>query len=300
MLLSATRSACLLLAATLGAENPASGPALKGTPEPVVKKARHYVVQVRLVEIDEQGRETLLGEPKLQTAGGNAGLSIDHPDGRRFEFTVRLTDRLGTNGSDDLIPAKPSTVNLVETRSIENIQKKLDQKIELNFQQQPRREILKEIAKRAGFNIAIDPESVREVAEQMESLVDLKVKNETVSTTLDRLIEPLNLGFAVKHDVVLIAAQDKLLPAPEEFTVKTYDVADLVNVGNGMPDFAPLIERIKKTVLPTSWERKEATATIRPFNSTLSIVVRQTVPGHAAIERLLEKARRELPMTIPE
>lgn len=302
MLLSATRSACLLLAAALGADDPSSGPALKTNPEPVVKKSRHYVVQVRLVEIDEQGRETVLGEPRLQTAGGNAGLSIDHPDGRRFEFTVRLTDRLGTNGSDDLIPARPPTTgNLVENpRSVESIQKKLDQKIDLNVKQQPRRAILKSIAEQAGFNIAIDPDSVREVMGEMEARVDMTVKNESVSTVLEQLIEPLNLGFAIRRDVVLIAVPEKLLPTPEEFTVKTYDVADLVKTGADAPDFSPLIAQIKKGVLPASWERKEATATIRPFNSTLSIVVRQTAPGHAAIDRLLEKIRREMPMTVPE
>lgn len=292
MLLSATRSICLLLATAVGADDESS-PVLKTAPDPLpARKARHYVVQVKLIEVDDQGRETVLGEPKLQTAGGNAGISVDHPDGRRFDFTIRLSDRLG---GDELIPAKTQA-----TSQIDSILKKLDQKIDLNMQQQPRREILRELAKRAGVSVAFDPESIRSIVADMESPIDLKIKDESISSALDRLIEPMNLGYAVKHDVILIAAQEKLLPSPDEFTVKTYNVADLVRKGadRETPDFDPLIERIKSNVLTSSWERKEATATIRPFNSTQSIVVRQTATGHAAIERLLEKIRNEKPMKI--
>ncbi len=302
MLLSATQWACLLLATAIGAEEPAVAPRLKTTPDPIpaVKKARHFVVQVKLVEVDEQGRETVLGEPKLQTTGGNAGISIDHPDGRRFEFTIRLTDRLGSNASgEDLIPAKTAM-----SSQLEGILKKLAQKIDLNVVQQPRREVLREISRRAGVSIAIDPESVRAIVAEMELPVDLKVKDEPISTVLDRLIEPLKLGYMIKHDVVLIASAEKLLPAPEDFIFKTYDVADLVKKANDSErestDFAPLIERIKTTVMPASWERKEATATIVPFKATLSIGVRQTAPGHAAIDRFLEKIRLELPMKISD
>ena len=299
MSLSVMQCASLLLAAVLGAEEPASPP-LKSVPDPIpVKKARHYVVRVKLVEIDEQGRETVLGEPKLQTTGGTAGIALDHPDGRRFEFSVKLTDRLAPPGSgDELIPVRTTA-----STQVEGVLKKLDLKFDFNIEQQPRREVLREISKRSGISIAIDPESVRGLVTEMEAPVDLKVTNEPISAVLDRLIEPLNLGYVVKHDVVLIAAMEKLLPAPGDFVVKTYNVADLVQADateGGTPDFGPLIERIKATVMPSSWERKEAAATIRAFDSTLSIVVRQTAPGHAAIERLLEKVRRDVPMKIPE
>jgi hypothetical protein len=209
---------------------------------------------------------------------------------------MKLTDRLGTD--EDLIPAKGPAVGSVD------MLKKLDQKLELNVSQQSRKEILREISRRAGVTIAVDPESARSVVAEMESPIDLKVTNEPVSAIIDRVIEPLKLEYTVKHEAILIASAEKLIPAPDEFLVKTYTVADLVtprvDSGSNDPNFTPLIERIKSTVFPSSWERKESAATIRPFNSTLSIVVRQTPLGHAAIERLLEKMRRDLPQTISE
>lgn len=293
MLVSAARSACLLLAAVIGAEDPVANPPLKSAPDPVPasRKTRHYIVQVKLIEVDDQGRESILGEPKLQTAGGNAGISVDHADGRRFEFTVKLTDRPGAN--DDLIPAKSPSAGAAADLTA----KKLEQKIELNVQQQTRRDVLRELTKKAGLSVAIDPESVRAVATQLESPIDLKVRDEALSAVLDRILEPLNLGYAVKHDIILIAHQDKLLPTADEFVVKTYNVADLVKKAGktegDLPNFVPLIDRIKSSVMTSSWERTESPATIRPFNSTLSIVVRQTTSGHMAIERLLEKIRAE-------
>ena len=299
MLVSAARSACLLMAAVLGAEDAATSPPLKSAPDPVpgVRRTRHYVVQVKLIEVDDQGRESVIGEPKLQTAGGNAGISVDHPDGRRFEFTIRLTDRLGANGNDDLIPAKSLAASQADT-----ISKQLEQKVDLNIQQQSRREVLREVSRKAGISLAIDPDSIRTIATQMESPIDLKVTDETLSAVLDRVLEPLNLGYSIKHDVILIADQSKLVPTADEFVVKTYNVADLVKKGDPpdgeLPNFVPLIDRIKSGVMTSSWERVESPATIRPFNSTLSIVVRQTPPGHVAIERLLEKIRAEKPMTV--
>jgi hypothetical protein len=298
MLLSVVHGACLILATALGADEPiAIPPRLKSTPDamPAVKKARHYLVQVKLIEVDEQGRETVLGEPKLQTTGGNAGLSIDHADGRRFEFTMKLTDRLGS--SDELIPAKSVG------SPTDGVIKTLDQKIDLSLSQQPRKDVLREISKRAGVSFAIDPESSREVLAGMEVPIDIKVKDEAIASILDQVIEPLKLEYTVRHDVVLIAAAEKLVPLPEDFIIKTYHVADLVKNADDddeTPDLVPLIERIKATVMPASWDRKQAAASIRSFNSTSSVVVRQTATGHAAIERFLDKIRRDPPMRITE
>ncbi len=297
MLLSAMHGACLLLAAALGADEPvAAPPRLKTTADamPAVRKARHYLVQVKLIEVDEQGRETVLGEPKLQTTGGNAGLSIDHADGRRFEFTMKLTDRLGS--SDELIPAKSVG------SATDGVIKKLDQKIDLSLMHQPRKDVLREISKRAGVSFAIDPDSSREILAGMEVPIDIKVKDEAIASILDQVIEPLKLEYTVRQEVVLIAAAEKLVPLPEDFIIKTYHVADLVKNANDdeTPDLVPLIERIKSTVMPASWDRKQAAASIRSFNSTSSVVVRQTATGHAAIERFLDKIRRDPPMKIFE
>lgn len=282
----------ILMICGVGDDLPPPPPPLKPLPDPLptVRKLRHYVVQVKLIEVDEHGHETVIGEPRIQTTGGNAGISVDHQNGRRFEFTMRLTDKLSS--SDDLIPARNLTA-----KAEESLLKKLEQKLDLNAQLQPTREILTNITRRTGINIAIDPETARGMAAELELVTSLVVKDEVVSDVLDRLLQPLKLGYMVKQDAILIATPDKLQSAPDELIVKTYNVADLIKIGGGSvdetPDFRPLIDRIKSTIQPTSWDRKESGATIRPFNSTVSIVIRQTATAHSSIERLLDRLRRE-------
>ena len=292
--MSALWCGCSLLIALAGADTPAvDGPPLKA-----IAKTKHYLVQIKLIEVDEQGRETVLGAPQLKTTGGNAGLSIDHPDGRRFDFTINLHEgKVGSGSPRELAP-----VTKFGDSEEESVEKRLDQKISMKAVQQSRKDVLREVAQQAGVNIAIDPDSAKSVKGLLDALIDFKVEDEPVTEVLDRIVQPLKLGYAVKHEVVLIAIAEKLLPDPDEYSVKTYEVADLVGpvvgLGDGKPDFAPVIQRIKTTVQSETWDRKGGSAMIRPFNSTSSLVVRQTTAGHAAIERLLEKMRRERPKVI--
>jgi len=293
---------CSLFAFLLGADRPSvDGPPLKvASPATKVSKQKHYVVQIKLIEIDEEGNETVLGTPQVKTTGGNAGISIDHNDGRHFDFTINLRTGKNADGSGrELAPAAiPGELNDASVES------RLDQKISLKAEQQTRREVLREVAQQAGINIAIDPESAKSVRAQLETPIDFQVEGESVNEVLDRIVQPLKLGYAVKHEVVLIAVAEKLLPDPEEYSVKTYEVADLVapkaGTGEVKPEFGALMQQIKSTVQPETWDRKGGAATIRPFNSTSSLVVRQTAPGHLAIERLLDKLRRERPKVIGE
>ena len=294
--MSALWCGCSLLIALAGADTPA----LDGPPLKTAAKAKHYLVQIKLIEVDEQGRETVLGTPQLKTTGGNAGLSIDHTDGRRFDFTINLHEGKTGNGS----PRELAPVTKLGDSEEESVEKRLDQKISMKVVQQSRKDVLREVAQQAGVNIAIDPDSAKSVKGLLDALIDFKVEDEPVTEVLDRIVQPLKLGYAVKHEVVLIAVAEKLLPDPDEYSVKTYEVADLVGpvvgLDDGKPDFAPVIQRIKTTVQSETWDRKGGSATIRLFNSTSSLVVRQTPAGHTAIERLLEKMRRERPKVIGE
>ncbi len=293
---------CSLFVAAWGAESPAvESPPLKvASPATATSKQKHYVVQIKLIEVDEQGRETVLGSPQVKTTGGNAGLSIDHADGRHFDFTINLRDGRGPIG----VPRDLTPVAGTGETGDESVERRLVRKITLQSAQQTRRDVLREVAQQAGINIAIDPESAKSVKAQLETPIDFKADGESVTEVLDRIVQPLKLGYAVKYEVVLIAVAEKLLPDPEEYSVKTYEVADLVGpkagTGETKSDFGPLMQRVKTTIQPETWDRKGGSATIRPFNSTSSLVVRQTAAGHIAVERLLEKMRQERPKVIGE
>jgi hypothetical protein len=74
----------LMLCGWLGSE-PASAVAASKPDKPKV-----YVVYVTVVEIDSDGHETILFTPKVQTTGDAAGATVEHADGRSFEFNCKL------------------------------------------------------------------------------------------------------------------------------------------------------------------------------------------------------------------
>lgn len=54
-------------------------------------KSKVYLVYVTVVEVDEEGNETILFTPKVQTTGNPAGVTVEHVDGRTFDFNCKLT-----------------------------------------------------------------------------------------------------------------------------------------------------------------------------------------------------------------
>ena len=70
--------------------------------------------------------------------------------------------------------------------------------------------------------------------------------------------------------------------------------------GGAQADFTALIQLITQTVAPDSWQEVGGAGTIQPFNTTLSLVVRQTQQVHDEIADLLEQLRRlqDLQVTI--
>jgi hypothetical protein len=296
---------------------------LGGPPEslPVEPPAgRHYLVQIRIIEVDEQGRQTVVATPTLQTAGGAAGVSVDPRLGRRFEFHFQAID-----------PAQPAVAQPGVTerpRAIPEPMKAdrmLTQRVSVSARQSPRKDILRSIADQAGLKLVLDAESVTMAAESLLMPISLELSDVAVDDALRQIIEPARLEYSVRENLVLIGvsgqnAQQKpqlpsidsnlppipasLPPLPLEaapkvgqpvegsWTVKIYDVSDLVQLdeATGTPRFAPLISELRQQVTPSAWEAPGG-ASIRGFDSSVSLVVRQTPAGHAAVASFL-KARR--------
>jgi hypothetical protein len=95
----------------------------------------------------------------------------------------------------------------------------------------------------------------------------------------------------------------------------TYNVADLVvplptptynppdpktrdKATGAEADFAVLIDLIRSTIKPTTWESSGGRGTIVPFETNLSIVVSQTQEVHEEIVALLRRLRRQRDVTL--
>lgn len=278
--------------------------------------ARHYVVQVRIIEVDEKGREKVIAQPVLQTAGAAAGVTLEGETGRRFEFNFSAAEAgapapLPVTVAEETAAPRPISAMTGTAASPQVLQ----QKISIKAVQQPRQDVLRNVARQAGLTLAMEPEIAQVAAAKLAVPINVEIDNLPLDEALKRLVEPLELDYRVRHDLVLIGFQTPAasrvatpvaaprLPAPQppeatripvdEWRILVYDVSDLIQKSaTGQPDFAPLLKQVQQQIVPKSWSTQGGQGTIRGFDSTLSLVIRQNNAGHAAIAEYLQQLRK--------
>jgi hypothetical protein len=298
-------SCCLMLALTAGNEGVVTLTRPAAAPMP---GSRHFVVQVRILEVDEQGRATVVATPTVQTTGAAAGVTIDAERNRRFEFHFTAT----ADGAPSPLPvvigdeaAAPKPIAVAASTTVE-IDRALERRVTVRATQQARKDVLREVAKQAGLRIVLDPDAVG--LAPLFSPVSLQLENVPLDLVLKQLLLPLELGYTVHHDLVLIAPTEPASPVPapvavreaaavlpDAWQVKVYDVSDLVtkNPTTGRPDFEPILKQLRTNVTPKSWDTSDGEATARGFDSTVSLVIRQTNAGHDAVADYLSALRKK-------
>lgn len=213
----------LLLAAVISAD---AAPPVQVTKPPRVKA---YVVYVTVVELDEDGNETVVFTPKVQTTGSPAGVTVDNADGRRFEFKCQLAD-----AEHPRLESPPLVAPAVAAPP-------------------PSRPLTK------------------------------TAKPKTSSPAPVSQSSPIT---AVNRNEIAKGKPAASTSKPEELFMRTYDVTELLGFSGEAQetDFAPLIQTIQRLAAPASWNDK---ASIKPFTSTKSLVVKQTAAGHRAVAAAL-------------
>jgi hypothetical protein len=290
------------LAVMSSAAEPGAVTVTKPTTTPATG-TRYYVVQVKIIEVDANGQETVIATPTLQTVGAAAGVTIEADTGRRFNFEFAAADV----GAPVPLPVIISEADLPSGKADPAqlaAQKRLEQKVSIKAVQQPRRDVLRSVAKQAGLTVAIEPETATLAAAKLADPITFEVDNASLDETLRRLVAPLETNFAVKHDLVLIGLEGperkpkeparEPQPIPKGLSVKVYAVSDLLTKTqpDEEPDLAPLMQQLRTLVDPKSWSEQGGEGSMRAFPSTASIVVRQTDAGHAAVQAYLEKLRK--------
>lgn len=100
----------------------------------------------------------------------------------------------------------------------------------------------------------------------------------------------------VRYSTRVYPVADLVVPIPDFVTVA---INDERNAGPEVApenkiDFKPLIQVITNTISPNEWEEVGGGGSIRPFETTLSLVIRQSDSVHQQIEELITTLRHEL------
>jgi type II secretory pathway component GspD/PulD (secretin) len=240
--------------------------------------------------------------------------------------------------------------NKERTEPEKQIEQSLSRQISLHFNNEPLVKVIEEIQRIADVNVVLDNAGLEEERITSGTSVTIAVDGITLRSALNLILEPLNLGYMVHNEVLLITSR---LKQQGKLEVRAYPVADLVlpipnstpasmmqpgtgpqwsvpstpipqpssagqafmQVGQplganpsvamtagmnaarpanamGQPDFDSIKHLIVATIEPESWDETGGPGSLHSFESTLSLVIRQTQKVHDEIRDLLQQLRR--------
>ncbi len=244
-----------------------------------------------LIMVTVRGEKTWIDPnafaPKIHCDGATKSLIVRHTADVHDELTaflnlLRKTKQIGKSAKE---AAAMSHLSQEEQRITERLQTK----VTLHFENAPLKQTITHIAKLADFNIVLDESGLSEVGATLMTPVSVDVAQVRISTALRLLLEPLQLNYVVKNEVLRITSQQR---AEGELVVLTYPVPDLIWQDNDPSgDLSNLCDMLMSMVDPNSWEVKGAPGTVRGNLPTRSLVVRQTRTNHTRIRDLLATVR---------
>jgi beta-lactamase regulating signal transducer with metallopeptidase domain len=210
------------------------------------------------------------------------------------------------------------------------LEARLRSDVSLRFDDRDLTDVLRTIATDYWVNIAVKTRHVETGDDGMfrkNMKVTYQCENEPLGDALTAMLEPLGLKVWLNAETVMIGMAEEPGAADpvEKLHLRSYNVADLVspirqtpiatnNAASAVPaepspaplqpvalttesatavewDFATLVELIKTSIEPESWEDGHG-AILNVDRKTISFVVKQTDEAHGAIAKLLSQLRK--------
>ena len=181
---------------------------------------------------------------------------------------------------------------------ISRIQEGLQKRVSLHFDNTRLVYVVKRLAELTDVNIAFDKPGLEEEGLTRMAEVSISVDNVRASSALNLILSPLNLATIEQDEVLLITSRIRTKGEP---TVETYPVEDLFPLLDPEEKSTPernerclkrIGEIIRSTIEPDSWDAVGGRGSLRFYETTRSLIVRQTSDVHAEIARLLGQIRR--------
>jgi hypothetical protein len=176
----------------------------------------------------------------------------------------------------------------------------LNKTMQPDWQNKPLQFVLDELQKILGTPLAIDRKALEEAGTSTESLVTLSLPRPvTLRTVLRKILQDHGLGYVIKDEMIVVTTYQK---TREMMTTRTYDISDLVtsNALTTHPVLAfqqerevvqLIIDSIKRSVDPMSWEGEGGKGTIQYHPLTKTLIVRQSAEVHMMLRGSLGGGR---------
>ena len=107
-----------------------------------------------------------------------------------------------------------------------DIERKLETPVSATFEDRPLSQVIDQLAELAQINIVLDPRGLGEELVASDTPVSIDLEHEvSLKSALHLILEPLNLDFVIKDEVLKITSSQL---RDTEVMIRTYNVADLV------------------------------------------------------------------------
>ena len=189
--------------------------------------------------------------------------------------------------------ATPSAgISLTERPGDEKIKKALAAPTQCDFVETPLQDALDYFKRLHGIEIQIDKKALDDVGIGGDTPITKNIKGIPLRSALRLILKEHSLTSIIQDNALLITTPEE---ADNRLETKIYPVSDLVLPPNSTtesePDFDSLIDMIKNTVKPTSWDDTGGIGTISEFENHLGLVISETQEVHEEIEDFLAALR---------
>jgi len=160
-----------------------------------------------------------------------------------------------------------------------------------NVSHKPLKEVLYSIAEQAHLRLAFELDAIESAHISLDAPVTANIRSLAAGKALQLVLEPSGLMYGATGKTVFVTTHRDAVDA---WKVISYPVDDLVNeVGmtpKANPDFVPLIDLIKSTIQPGSWN-PDGLGKIRKSDDNRHLVIEQSAATHNGIAELLMQLR---------
>jgi len=179
---------------------------------------------------------------------------------------------------------------------------------QLVFNETPLHEAVDYLKKYHHIEIQLDRKSLDDLGITGDTPITVNLKGLSLRSALRLILKEHGLTYVIEDEVLLITTPEE---AENRLATKVYPVADLVLPPHAsketQADFDSLINAIKSTIRPQSWDETGGVGSIEPFENNLSLTVSQTQEVHEEISDFLkqqrtlkrEQAKRGMPVWKP-
>jgi hypothetical protein len=160
----------------------------------------------------------------------------------------------------------------------------------------PIRQLASVLERELSLPVLVDEAALEAVNLDPAIPVRLIATRMSLQSALNRVLRPVGLTYTIRDEALVITTVEE---AESDILTAVYPVCDLVRRSRLLHrpwddeyDFDSLIQTVRCTVAPETWDQVGGYGTVQPFDKKRCLVVSQTMDVHEQIQSLLSRLRR--------